>query len=68
MKATTHLVNYQPYPARALHCTIAVSVFAEKDKMQRLLEWTAERHRIYLSQLRQSLSSKAIARISTFKN
>lgn len=29
MKATTYLVNYQPYPARAEHCTVGVMVFAQ---------------------------------------
>jgi len=140
MKATTFLVSYQPYPARAEHCTIGVLVFAEKDKVQlflahnlkkvkaldpqsnikslraslnemvkeinykptswevfkngksglrfsqesgvfsytkidefeRQVQWllqtTAEPRGTYVRQLRQSLSSKAVERKSTFKN
>ena len=32
MKATTYLVNYQPYPVRAEHCTVGVLVFAQDGK------------------------------------
>lgn len=34
MKATTYLVNYQPYPARAEHCTVGALVFAQDGKAQ----------------------------------
>jgi len=30
MKATTYLVNYQPYPVRAEHCTVGALVFAQE--------------------------------------
>lgn len=32
MKATTYLVNYHPYPARAEHCTVGALVFAQDGK------------------------------------
>ena len=34
MKATTYLVNYLPYPARAEHCTVGALVFAQDGKAQ----------------------------------
>lgn len=34
MKATTYLVNYQPYPARAEHCTVGALVFAQDGKVR----------------------------------
>jgi len=34
MKATTYLVNYQPYPARAEHCTVGAMVFAQDGQVR----------------------------------
>ena len=34
MKATTYIINYQPYPARAEHCAVGVLVFDSSGKVR----------------------------------
>lgn len=34
MRATTYIINHQPYPARAEHCTVGVLVFTAEGKVR----------------------------------